>query len=827
MTVSSAVRKAGPYTGTGLVSTYSFAFKVYTKNDIQVIRADLNALESTLVLDSDYVVTLNVDQEVSPGGSITLKIGGVTTTTLTSGYKLTIIGNLIEQQQTDITNLGGFFPQTIEDMADRAVILIQQLEEKVDRAFLLPATSSASAIDLASEIEAVTLLATNFLGLYYGAYASNPSVDPLGNPPNSGDMYYNTTTHLLMFYDANLATWTSQPGNAALSSNIFSGNGVNKNFVLSTAPSSVTNMIVFVGGVAQRPTTDYSVAGTTLTFVVAPPNAANNVLAFVVNFVTIGTINFNNVDIPQTGSELAVTVTPVSRQYAECHAFRYMSAAQIASVLARDLVQDVTIPLANALLVGKELYLPDGDYKITSGLIAAIAGQSIRGQSRGAIIRTATDFTALTKAASFINFSNFTVVGQAADTTSTSAGVLISNCTRSSDYFVMIQGFGYGYAMQGATSNWVNNIYSPYLYVNKRAGIYTCGHGANIYGGEIAGSVFGLLQAKLQAGAALKIDRDFTSDLGDSIGIWGTVIESIGSTATTKTVTGAVNNGAGAIRLTVVGHGRSTGDHCSINTVGGVPNATGVWAITVIDANTVDLIGSTFGGAFTVGGTLDFGAVIYNGVGFTGVRARNIYVEDTCIGYVVGDSFKNDGITAHSATVDSAVMDDWYFAETTRAAAGMILSRGNSVSVRGNYFVGANGTLINSKNSNLAGSCYKDANQGWNRDYDPVGAQVMQGPVIDPICKNGSIVWRARIPATVGGALTPAITISNYGNSLFGVDINVGFRTTGLVTFLNAYIGFNGLQGTTSFANDAAAAAGGVAVGQGYRNGSVVQVRIV
>jgi hypothetical protein len=34
------------------------------------------------------------------------------------------------------------------------------------------------------------------------------------------------------------------------------------------------------------------------------------------------------------------------------------------------------------------------------------------------------------------------------------------------------------------------------------------------------------------------------------------------------------------------------------------------------------------------------------------------------------------------------------------------------------------------------------------------------------------------------------------------------------------------IPGSTTYANDAAAAAGGVAVGQLYRNGSVVQCRI-
>jgi hypothetical protein len=72
----------------------------------------------------------------------------------------------------------------------------------------------------------------------------------------------------------------------------------------------------------------------------------------------------------------------------------------------------------------------------------------------------------------------------------------------------------------------------------------------------------------------------------------------------TKTVTGAVNNGAGLIRLTVTGHGYITGDTVIVDGVGGVPNADGDWIITVIDANTFDLRGSTFAGSFTGGGAV-------------------------------------------------------------------------------------------------------------------------------------------------------------------------------------------------------------------------------
>ena len=69
-------------------------------------------------------------------------------------------------------------------------------------------------------------------------------------------------------------------------------------------------------------------------------------------------------------------------------------------------------------------------------------------------------------------------------------------------------------------------------------------------------------------------------------------------------VTGAANNGAGLIRLTVA----STAGLYSLNTatvasVGGVPNATGTWTITVISGTTFDLVGSTWAGLYTAGGT--------------------------------------------------------------------------------------------------------------------------------------------------------------------------------------------------------------------------------
>lgn len=75
------------------------------------------------------------------------------------------------------------------------------------------------------------------------------------------------------------------------------------------------------------------------------------------------------------------------------------------------------------------------------------------------------------------------------------------------------------------------------------------------------------------------------------------------------TVTNAVDNGAGLIRLTAATHECVTGDTISMTTpIVGTVEANNVWVVTVIDANTVDLDGSTFVNAYVSGGVF----AVYN-----------------------------------------------------------------------------------------------------------------------------------------------------------------------------------------------------------------------
>jgi hypothetical protein len=76
-----------------------------------------------------------------------------------------------------------------------------------------------------------------------------------------------------------------------------------------------------------------------------------------------------------------------------------------------------------------------------------------------------------------------------------------------------------------------------------------------------------------------------------------------GQIVSAKAITGAADNGVGLIRITSASHGFQSLNTVTVASVGGVPNATGTWVITVINANTYDLVGSTFAGVYTTGGT--------------------------------------------------------------------------------------------------------------------------------------------------------------------------------------------------------------------------------
>lgn len=69
-------------------------------------------------------------------------------------------------------------------------------------------------------------------------------------------------------------------------------------------------------------------------------------------------------------------------------------------------------------------------------------------------------------------------------------------------------------------------------------------------------------------------------------------------------VTNCADNGSGIIRVTGTSHGFVTGDKVGIEGVAGTTEANGSWTVTKVDADNIDLDGSTFSNAYISGGIL-------------------------------------------------------------------------------------------------------------------------------------------------------------------------------------------------------------------------------
>lgn len=93
--------------------------------------------------------------------------------------------------------------------------------------------------------------------------------------PIAGMTRYNSSTTLLEFYNG--TAWASLAANVTVTytQDSFLGDGTTTVYTMSVAPSSATQIFVYVNGVYQTATDNYTVGGafgTTLTFTSPPPN---------------------------------------------------------------------------------------------------------------------------------------------------------------------------------------------------------------------------------------------------------------------------------------------------------------------------------------------------------------------------------------------------------------------------------------------------------------------------------------------------------------------------------------------------------------------------
>lgn len=135
MALSDTNRRAGPFVGNGVVTTFPFAFRLLEDEDLRVTRTPLaNLLAPVLLtLNIDYTIVRTPNMlDTSATGSVVL------TTALATGQQLDVIGDAAYKQPLRLNNQGAYNAVDVMTALDRGVVLSQQLREVLGRAIVVP-----------------------------------------------------------------------------------------------------------------------------------------------------------------------------------------------------------------------------------------------------------------------------------------------------------------------------------------------------------------------------------------------------------------------------------------------------------------------------------------------------------------------------------------------------------------------------------------------------------------------------------------------------------------------------------------------------------------
>ena len=167
-------RRAGPYVGDGKLTAFTFAFKIFASDDVKVLTATSGTVFPVeLTYGSDFTVTLNDDQDATPGGTVELA------EPLPEGHRLSIVSGQEYTQEVQLTNFSRFPPEIINTGLDRIVIEIQQLLEEVERCIKVPATSDWNADELVAILLEAADLARQVVAIAEEIKALGPVADDI------------------------------------------------------------------------------------------------------------------------------------------------------------------------------------------------------------------------------------------------------------------------------------------------------------------------------------------------------------------------------------------------------------------------------------------------------------------------------------------------------------------------------------------------------------------------------------------------------------------------------------------------------------------------
>jgi hypothetical protein len=334
MTISATARRAGPFLGNGAATSFAFTFKVFSSADIAVSVANSAGVETLLVLDADYTVTLNANQDTSPGGTVTYPISGVP---LPVGSTLVIVGDIDFNQPLDLPAGGNFSPLALENQLDRTVMQIQELDERLGRALLLPVNSSFTVA-----------LPTPAAGELLGWDQSETSII---------NYTFEDIVSAAMF-----TSWVYDT---------FTGTGAQTVFTLQRSPGSIANCDVSVDGVTLVPLTDFSLSGATLTFITAPGNGTE-ILVRYGDAAAQRTYAVETERKLATAGQTVVTLTQVTYVPGGNHIAVYLNGVRLSAGIDFTETSSTSITLTDALALNDEVVCVVG-----SELTASVASENV------------------------------------------------------------------------------------------------------------------------------------------------------------------------------------------------------------------------------------------------------------------------------------------------------------------------------------------------------------------------------------------------------------------------------------------------------------------
>jgi len=125
--------------GDGSTVAFPFSFKCFDDSDLYIIVDDGDTADEQTIT-TDYTVSLNSDQDASPGGTVTFVAAPG------DGDEVYIASNIDALQETSLRNATTFRAAIIESWMDRMTLVIQQVKADVARCVKMGATASDQSI---------------------------------------------------------------------------------------------------------------------------------------------------------------------------------------------------------------------------------------------------------------------------------------------------------------------------------------------------------------------------------------------------------------------------------------------------------------------------------------------------------------------------------------------------------------------------------------------------------------------------------------------------------------------------------------------------------